>query len=238
MSDLLNKIIEGRTDLVAEYLAGGYSATASDAHGTSLIKWCAYHGDVSAIRLLVKKGVAITDLGDDHGINAAAFHGHWQLCQFLLENGADANHAMPDTAETPLHAALCRANRPIYEQVVAVLLDYGANPNATTRAGTETGAFMRDCRCRGETPLHRAAAFGTETTVRLLLAAGASRESKDANGDSPLSWASWHLRPAAILRMLCYGNFSIHPDNHANYDHGRGWGQMDDAMRGKALLKK
>jgi len=72
---------------------------------------------------------------------------------------------------------------------------------------------MRDCRTKGETPLHRAAAFGGEDTIKLLLDAGARIDAADANGDTPLSWASWYLRPASILRMLCYGNFRIHPDN-------------------------
>ena len=71
---------------------------------------------------------------------------------------------------------------------------------------------MRDCRTRGETPLHRAAAFGTEEAIQMLLDAGARREVRDANGDSPLSWASWHLRPASVLQKLCFGNFRIHPD--------------------------
>lgn len=56
------------------------------------------------------------------------------------------------------------------------------------------------------------AAFGSEATIQLLLDAGARREAKDSNGDTPLSWASWHLRPDSVLRKLCYGRFSIHPD--------------------------
>jgi ankyrin repeat protein len=68
---------------------------------------------------------------------------------------------------------------------------------------------MRDCRTYGETPLHRAAAFASEATVQFLLDAGANREAKDVNGDSPLSWGSWHNRPDSILRRLCYGNFHI-----------------------------
>jgi hypothetical protein len=51
-------------------------------------------------------------------------------------------------------------------------------------------------------------------------------DAKDVNGDSPLTWASWHLRPDAILRMLCYGSFSIHPASRSTYDHGLGWGIM------------
>jgi hypothetical protein len=92
---------------------------------------------------------------------------------------------------------------------------------------------MRDIRTRGETPLHRAAAFGTETAVQLLLDAGAKREARDVNGDTPLTWASWHLRPAPILRQLCYGSFGIHPQSHSTYDHGMGWGQMDPPSMGR-----
>ena len=71
---------------------------------------------------------------------------------------------------------------------------------------------MRDCRTKGETPLHRAAAFGNEHTIRLLLEAGAIIDARDAFGDTPLSWASWYLRPDPILRMLCYGPYRIRPD--------------------------
>ena len=71
---------------------------------------------------------------------------------------------------------------------------------------------MRDARTKGETPLHRAAAFGSEETIQLLLDRGAAIDAKDMNGDTPLSWASWATRPDPILRTLCYGEFSIRPD--------------------------
>lgn len=85
---------------------------------------------------------------------------------------------------------------------------------------------MRDSRTKGETPLHRAAAFGSPEVIQRLLDAGAVVDARDAHGDSPLAWASWHLRPDAILRKLCYGPFSIHPDRHSTYDHGTGWEVM------------
>ena len=69
---------------------------------------------------------------------------------------------------------------------------------------------MRDVRTRGETPLHRAAAFASEDTIQLLLDAGAKIDAKDMHGDSPLTWASWYLRPDSILRKLLYDGFSIH----------------------------
>ncbi|MGH8245490.1 MAG: ankyrin repeat domain-containing protein [Gammaproteobacteria bacterium] len=47
----------------------------------------------------------MTSLGENVDLNGAAFHGHWQRCQFLIEHGANVNRPLPDTGETPLHAA-------------------------------------------------------------------------------------------------------------------------------------
>lgn len=227
MSEFLEKIRNGRTDLVFAHVAQGGAATDRDGDGTPLIGWCAYYGDVSAMRHLLDNGEQLAALGDNFDLNGAAFHGHWQLCQYLIENGADPNHRLLTTGETPLHAALSRSNRPSLDIVVAVLLDAGADPNAPALSGAETDSFMRDARTRGETPLHRAAAFGSENVVRTLLGSGALRNVRDEHGDTPLSWASWHLRPAAILRLLCFDGWTIHPKASWTGDHGTGWTGMD-----------
>jgi uncharacterized protein len=206
---MLKRIADGRTDLVFEYVTQGGAADSLGDGGFSLIQWCAYHGDVSAIRFLVSRGASLDALGTNLDLNGAVFHGHWQLCEFLIEHGADVNHPLPETGETPLHSALCKANDAAYNRVLKVLLAHGADPNRTTKAGIETDSFMRDCRTKGETPLHRAAAFGDAEAIQLLLDAGAVIDAKDAHGDTPLSWASWYLRPRAILRMLCYGKYSV-----------------------------
>jgi ankyrin repeat protein len=207
---VLNKIVDGRTDLVFEYMAQGHTANSKDVNGVSLIQWCAYYGDVSAIKYLLANGESPAALAGE--LNAAAFHGHWRLCQFLIELGQDVNQASSDTEETPLHAALCKSSNPAHDRVVRILLANAANPNSVTKPGIETGAFMRDSRTKGETPLHRAAAFGSAESIQLLLDAGARKDAKDVNGDSPLAWGSWYLRPDAILRKLCYDNFSIRAD--------------------------
>jgi uncharacterized protein len=204
---MLDRIVEGRTDLVVEYVAAGHPATSADSHGVSLIKWCAYHGDVSAIKFLLSRGESLKSLGENSDLNGAVFHGHPQLVEYLISEGADVNWPMPDTGESPLHSALCTADRKRHDLVLKILLTNAANPNCVTKPAVETDAFMRDIRTRAETPLHRAAAFGTEETIKLLLDAGARVDVKDMNGDSPLTWASWHLRPRPILRLLCYGNF-------------------------------
>jgi ankyrin repeat protein len=208
---LLERIADGRTDLVWSYVAEGHEAAAKLA-GLGLLDWCAYYGDVSAVRFLLDHGEPLASLGANLGLNAAAFHGHWRLCEFLVESGADVNDADTETGETPLHSALCTADRDAHDLVVEVLLAHGADVARVTRPSAETGCFMRDCSTKGETALHRADAFGSEATLDLLLAAGARVEARDANGETPLGWASWYGRPDAILRRLCYGRHAIRPN--------------------------
>ncbi len=220
---MYERIANGRTDLVFDLASQGKPATTKHS-GVSLINWCAYYGDVSAVRFLLANGESLETLGTDMGLGAAAFHGHWRLCEFLIENGANVNYASPDTGETPLHSALCSDTRKVAaDLVVRVLLAHGADPNRKTLPGKETGGFMRDCRTRAETPLHRAAAFADDSTIQLLLDAGAIIDCKDMNGDSPLAWASWHLRPTSVLLKLCYGEFRINPARSSmeNYLLGR-----------------
>jgi ankyrin repeat protein len=214
-SQMLSELADGRTELVFDLLAFGYPPDHQDEDGVPLIRHCSYYGDVSAIRFLLSHGESLSSLGENFDLNSACFHGHWRLCMFLLEQGADPNRPQSDTGETPLHAALCKTDRLVYDRVLTVLLSHGAMPNAATKPGMETGGFMRDCRTKGETPLHRAAAFGEVETIRLLKDAGAIVNAKDAFGDTPLSWASWYLRPAPILRELLYGDFRISPQNQS-----------------------
>jgi ankyrin repeat protein len=203
----LERIREGRTDLVFDYLSDGHAAAAVDKGGVSLINWCAHYGDVSAIKFLLANGETLTSLGKDLGLVGAVFHGHVQLTEYLIEAGADVNYSDAETGETPLHAALCKTDHREFDAIIKILLAKGADPNRATKPGVETDAFMRDIRTRAETPLHRAGAFGSEEAIRMLLDAGAKKDAKDMNGDSPLTWASWHLRPRPILRLLCYDGF-------------------------------
>ena len=83
-----SEIADGRTDLVIDILADGYPASTNDADGVSLLQWCAYYGDVSAMKALIADGESLSALGDNFDLNGACFHGHWRLCKFLLEQGA------------------------------------------------------------------------------------------------------------------------------------------------------
>ncbi len=205
---LMRRIASGRTDLTFDLL-GSEAWAVLDA--AAVLRWAAYYGDVSAVRAVLDSGTRLEMLGDDFGLGAAAFHGHWQLVQYLLEQGAPVDHADAVTGETALHAATLQDDRDRYDLVVEVLLAAGAKVDARTLPGVVTGALMRDARTRGETALHRAAAFGGIRTVQMLIGAGGDLHARDAHGDAPLAWASWYRRPAEILRLLLIDSYQISP---------------------------
>jgi ankyrin repeat protein len=93
-----------------------------------------------------------------------------------------------------------------------LVIDYLAAGHAATSADRNGVPLIQS---KAETPLHRAAAFGTEDTIQMLLDASAAIDAKDINGDSPLSWASWYGRPDSVLRKLCYGQFQIRPNRRS-----------------------
>jgi uncharacterized protein len=65
---MLDRIAEGRTDLVFDYLAQGNPVNSRTTDGVSLIQWCAYYGDVSALKFLLAKGEQLQTLGEDIGL--------------------------------------------------------------------------------------------------------------------------------------------------------------------------
>ena len=222
----MNKIMDGRTDMIIDFLKSGGQARSKTKEGIPLIRVAAYYGDVSAVKVLIEAGENLSTLGKNYDLNGASFHGHWRLVQFLIEQGANPNKALKDSGEYPLHVALSKANSPFSLPVIKVLLDSGADPNVHTHPSSESGCFMRDARTFQETPLHRAAAFANDEVISLLLNYGADKTARDCNENSPLSWASWHLRPGNILALLTYGPHRIGDAHIRNLksDHGFGLG--------------
>lgn len=227
---IIELISRGRTDYILDLLNEPGWKEILQSGQVKPLQWLVYYNDLTGLKAVLKAGGNLDSINLNHELGNAAFFGHWKICDFLINNGAEVNAHVDTTSETPLHNALAKAGRPYYFYVVKLLVDKGANVNAKTVAGLETGAFMRDVRTKGETPLHRAAAYADEKTISYLLENGADRTAKDANGNSPLSWASEHLRPGTILSLLSYNGYHV-SDAHKiknTSDHGQGWGNSMD----------
>lgn len=224
--ELLDKISRGRTDLVFDLLSLSDWRDILREGDVKPLQWFVYYNDTTALKAVLNAGGGFGSIDLNRELGHACFFGHWKVADLLIRHGADVNYALPDTGETPLHSALCKAGRPYFLYILRLLVENGADVNAKTIAGVETGAFMRDVRTMGETPLHRAAAYGDEAMIQYLIDHGADREARDANGDSPLSWASVHLRPGSILRLLSFSPHFVSEAGAAmiSSDHGSGWG--------------
>lgn len=227
---ILEYISRGRTDFIVELLKKPDWKSLLHEGRIKPLQWLVYFNDTTALKYILHSGGNLESININEELGNAAFFGHWKVCDFLIQHGADVNAPVDKTNETPLHNALAKAGRPYYFYVVKLLVEKGADVNAKTISGIETGAFMRDVRTKGETPLHRAAAYADERTIDFLIQNGADKEAKDANNDTPLSWASEHLRPGSILSLLAYGRHNIgeaHKTKNVS-DHGNGWGNSMD----------
>ena len=190
----------GDLDEARRLLDSGADPNSTDEHGSGTL--LTFHPKM--IEFLLSRGADPNIQTNENGASVVAglaYMNQLECVRILLLAGADANRGREATGETPLHHALAK-HEPDRGPLVKLLLDHGADPNARTKPGMRSSNFWRDVRTRGETPLHRAAAYASVETIKLLLAAGADLTIRDVNGDSPVGWASWHWRDRAIIDLL------------------------------------
>ena len=194
----------GDLTTVKELVAQGANINYTDTSGNCAMFAAAWEGNVAALALFYNLGANIS-FDDCNLLCNAAFNGKPDSVKWLLDKGEDANFTFADTGENALHYTICKMSE-IDEraEIVKILIASGIDVNRKTLAGKSTLCFMRDAYLKGETPLHRAAAYGNVPIIKMLLDAGADPSMKDANGDTPISWGSWHLRDASVLRLLLY----------------------------------
>ncbi|NDE99912.1 MAG: ankyrin repeat domain-containing protein [Verrucomicrobia bacterium] len=90
---------------------------------------------------------------------------------------------MTASGETPLHLAAARGDL----ELIRLLLDHGADPNAQLLSGwTNNHRIPPMVRFFGHTPLHRAVQAGQTNSIALLVRAGADLERTNAWGQTVL----------------------------------------------------
>lgn len=203
-AQMLQAALNSDLATVEKLVSQGANINYNDAWGNSAVFSAAWEGDTKALDLFYDLGAKIT-FDSANLLCNAAYNGKIDSVKWLLDKGEDANFSFTDTGENALHYAISKTSE-INDRVeiVKVLIAAGTDVNKKTLVGKPTLCFMRDAHLKGETPLHRAAAYGNVVIIKMLLDAGAEPSTKDANGDTPISWGSWHLRDSTVLRLLIY----------------------------------
>lgn len=201
---MLAAALNGDLATVKELVMQGADINYSDTWGNRAIFAAAWEGNLKALDLFYELGAKIS-FDEANLLCNAAYNGKVDSVKWLLDKGENANFSFTDTGENALHYTLSKTSEMDERaEIVKVLILAGTDVNKKTLVGKPTLCFMRDAYLKGESPLHRAAAYGNAAIIKMLLDAGAEPAMKDANGDTPISWGSWHLRDSELLRLLIY----------------------------------
>jgi ankyrin repeat protein len=177
--------------------------------GLTPLLYAAREGCIPCINELLKAKADI-NLGDPDNVTPlimALMNIHWDTAKLLIERGADVT-LWDFYGQTPLYAAVDmntlpkgrRVELPATDatsglEIITMLLDRGANPNAQTKLRIPHRQVPYDRYTEpmlniGVTPLIRAAKAGDVPVVKLLLAHGADPNLPNFNGDTPLMAAA------------------------------------------------
>ena len=173
--------------------------------GFTALLYAAREGCVACVRELVRSKADL-NLADPDGVTPlilALMNIHWDVARYLIEAGADVNQ-WDFYGRAPLYAAVDMNTLPKGRhvdlpslddttglQVIQMLLDRGANPNAQLKLRVPHRQIPYDRYTEpmlniGATPLLRAAKAGDIPVVKLLLTHGALPDLANFNGDTPL----------------------------------------------------
>lgn len=201
---MLTAASNGDLETVEKLVSQGANINYIDKWGNRAVFVAAWEGNLKALDLFYGLGAKIS-FDEANLLCNAAYNGKADSVNWLLDKGEDANFSFTDTGENALHYTLSKTSEMDERtEIIKALISAGTDVNKKTFPGKPTLCFMRDAFLKGESPLHRAAAYGNAAIIKMLLDAGADPSVKDANGDTPISWGSWHLRDSDILRLLIY----------------------------------
>ena len=163
------------------------------------------------------------DKGGWSAVCQAAYHGHKDILQLLLDRGAQIE-TVDRIGNTPLLLVTCNElghkEKDIID-VLALLLERGAICKAVSSGGwtalhfaarkgykdailllLENGAQVAASNQVGRTPLHYAAASGHRESVVILLERGTKIDAADEGGFSALHFAAFHGHSDVLALLL------------------------------------
>lgn len=191
----------------------------------STVGLAAREGNVKILRKLLKKGRSV-DVADNRGwmpIHEAAYHNAVECLQMLIHTDSSENYIKTKTFEgfCALHLAVSQG----HWKVTQILLEAGADPNATTLEETtplflavesgqidvlklllQHGANVNGSHSMcGWNSLHQASFQGNAEAIKLLLKQGADRECQDDFGITPLFVAAQYGKLESLSILISSG---------------------------------
>jgi ankyrin repeat protein len=158
-------------------------------------------GLVDIMRWLLDHGACVNSQNVElfAPLHIAADNGYLEAVQMLIEHNAEI-HIQTDVGQSPLHIAASPWTTRDQVDIMQVLLDHGANPNARDNDNA--------------TPLHHSSWWGKEHTItrdgtvegtRLLLKHGAVINAEDNEGRTSLQLALEHGRDEIVTCLKEHG---------------------------------
>ena len=162
----------GQVTQIELLLDKGAQMDAQDLSKKTPLYLAVAQGHLSAVKCLIEKGADPTIVGieGDTVLHVAAFYGYTPIVSFLLK--CPLLNCTDEYGLQPIHKAVWGIPKP---DVVKLLLEAGANPNAGNQYGYA--------------PLHWAAKHGHIESAQVLINGGALPESVNHNHDLPFDLA-------------------------------------------------
>jgi ankyrin repeat protein len=168
----------GHLQIVLSLLQHGVGVDHRGHRNKTPLQFAAEAGHCDVVQCLLDHGSDVNSEEDDNSTPLiwAAYHGHTDVARMLLDNNACVN-AKDVAGWTPLRSAVSAGfSREDRTQLVRLLLEHGANPNADDS--------------RRRTPLHLVSrGRSTLDVARILLEYGADLDARDDKGKTPLQVA-------------------------------------------------
>lgn len=177
---------------------GGGSVMVPQRGFTPLL-FAARHGRVENARLLLDAGADVNEVSPpgESALVIASFSDQGDVAAFLVERGADLDHAGAGYAA--LHTAVVRGDL----ELVRTLCAHGADPNIRLTNGSpqrrQSYYYALSERWAGATPFWLAAKFAELDIMRTLLDHGADPQLATDDGTTPLMvMAGVGFRPGSV----------------------------------------
>jgi uncharacterized protein len=209
----------GERSMAETLLGAGAEVNVVDEYGETPLTLAAANGDGALVQRLLKAGAnpRAARWNGETAVMIAAGAGNLETVRHLVLNGADVNVAEPRRGQTALMWAAAEG----HADIVAALLEIGANPKTVSKSGFNALAFAvakndaasaRLLLAAGLDPnftlpsgnkiLMMAMAYGHTEVASVLLDAGADIGATDRGGNTPLHVAAQAGNLVIVKQLL------------------------------------